>query len=162
MKTWNFDTHHVWTGFGSTDDTYAPHWVRHGTTSGISSIYRTYLPLPSGALSALAGADSVQKIEIRLSQHGGFAGDPYTGLIAVTSVNGSSEPQIYYADRAGTTFQSGQTKWFTLSSAQRTALAGGAYKGIAIGRTTAVTLQDFYGTSAGSSVRPQVRITYTA
>lgn len=160
VKTFDLTPHQVWTQFGS-GDTYAPSWVRSGNHSSFSSIYRTFLMLPSAALSALDSASSVTKVEVRLAQNSGWPGQPWFGTHTATNIT-SSHPSILDAFQSSVSQQTGQTKWHTLSTAARNRLATGGGKGIVVGRTTAVTNQDFYGPSASSSVRPQIRISYKA
>lgn len=159
-KEYYLDNHQVWTQFGK-GDSYAPHWIRHGSAGGINSIYRTYMTLPSDALTTLSNADSVQNIQLRLSQTSGFSGAPFLSSINTSNISGSSEPTQYNKVPSSTSFNVGDTKWVSLPSEIRSALASG-HRGIGVGRDVAVTLQDFYGTSASASYRPKIRITYTA
>lgn len=159
VRTWNFSAHASYSQHGY-NSSYNPSWLRSGT--GGTSHYRGYLRLPTSARDFLLSSNtvSVSKIEVYLASVSG-----YQSSIPLASHNSSALPtdgtgpaRFNVTTTGVPTFKQGEKKWFTLPTAIRDALRTGHW-GIVVGTTTSHPHHSFYGTGAGDSLRPKVRIT---
>lgn len=159
-EQWYFSSHAVWSQHGlRTQEIDRPQWVRSGNHSSFTSIYRTYMLIPTSATTAMSGSTATRGL-IRLRQVSGpGSARPWIGYITTTNITGS-EPTIYGAVQLDKTWQIGTNQWADMPTSIVDAIASGTAKGIVVGRKTTVANQDFYGTGAGPNIRPKFRILY--
>ncbi|MFE9642119.1 hypothetical protein ACFYOC_24150 [Nocardiopsis alba] len=120
----------------------------------------------SAIQSDLAGA-TINRVELRLSNQHSYSAGGHT--VRVGSHNNTSEPTGATSltgdfSRWTHSWNRGQTKWVTLPNSFGNQLRDNSMKGITIGRTDAGTQAEYgylRGASASTSLRPQLRITYT-
>lgn len=163
VKTIPFVAHATWSQYGR-DSSYKTDRLRHGRTSGMSGIYRSYLPFTTSMLNLIGSATSIDKVEIRLTRDP-FQGSstphrPYLGTINTGSVAGSTEPTTYHTALAAETWGLGETDWSPLSAAQVAAIASGTAKGISVGRTSVSPWAEYAAPGRGSGVQPVLRFYY--
>lgn len=130
---------------------FSPSLVRTGT--GGNSIYRTYLPIPEASRQEIMSSLVTPTVKVFLQ----FAADnspldPHTGT-TTTSVFGDNDDAVAIANAAQAGYSwtgPGDGEWFTLTTAQVTAIRTGGARAIVIGRETGSPLISFYGVNAGA------------
>jgi hypothetical protein len=154
----------TYTQFGL-NTSYSPSLVRTGL--GGSSVYRSFITIPSAALSDIRNSIAVPTVQIWLQYAtDGYDIEPWTGTAtnnADGTISNPSQRPFSISGTSRTGLRPGEGGWITLHSTQRDAIRNSSTVNYyVIGRTTSSPLVSYYGVNASNTAhRPKFRITGT-